>query len=137
MNKTDFDQTLENYRSGVGKTLPDYVAGRFADREALADELGVILYSRDVLARALASADPLAQARLDDIERLDRQLLGLKDSLLPLLPFYPELRRRKPRPRSQWWYYLDEIVASPPVASAKPAPAGYWLPLTPQPIPSR
>src|SRR3990172_796357 len=114
MNKAEFEQTILNYRQGVGEVLPGYVTGRLTDREALADELGLVLYSRDVLARALAAAGPLAQERLNEIEQLDRQLLSLKDTLLPLVPFYLSLRKRKPRPRSQWWYYLDEIVSSPP-----------------------
>lgn len=134
MTKSNFDQALDNYRNSVVKILPDYISGRLSDPEALADELGLLLYSRDVLARALASADAAAQARLSETEQLDQQLLDLKDSLLPLAPFYISLRERKPRPRSQWWYYLDEIVFSPPDVSATKTAAGYWLPLTPHPV---
>ena len=133
MNKAEFEQTITNYRQGVGEILPGYVAGRLAGPDALADELGLVLYSRDVLARALAAADPLAAERLSEIERLDRELLALKDRLLLLAPFYASLRIRKPRPRSQWWYYLDEIVSVPPPAAPGQIPSGYWLPLTPQP----
>lgn len=133
MNQNDFLQTLSNYRASIVKTLPAYISKRLTDDESLADELSLMLYSRDVLARALASADVSAQTHLSEIEQLDRQLLNLKDALLPLVPFYAQLRQRKPRPRSQWWYYLDEVVSSPPVE--KKTSINYWLPLTPQPTP--
>jgi hypothetical protein len=133
MNQQDFQQTLKNYRDGVNQVLPDYVNGRVNDSEALADELGLVLYSRDVLARALAASHPLALRHLREIERLDQKFLALKKGLLPLVPFYTSLRKRKPRSRSQWWYYLDEIVSWPQKPSPQPQPTSYWLPLI-QPI---
>jgi len=132
-NQDEFMQTLENYRYGVSQVLPGYISGRFTDLEALPDELGLVLYSRDVLARILAAGDPFAQARLSEIDTLDRQLLEIKDDLLPLIPAYSHLRQRLPRPRSQWWYYLDEIVSTPLAPTLKVS--RYWLPLTPQPVP--
>lgn len=135
MKKKDFKQTLENYRYGVSQLLPDYVNGRLNDSEALADELGLVLYSRDVLAQALAVGHRLALKHLSEIERLDQEFLSLKKRLLPLVPFYTSLRKRKPRPRSQWWYYLDQIVSLPQNLPPQPAPTSYWLPLT-QPLPA-
>jgi len=132
-NQDEFLQTLENYRYGVSQVLPGYIHRHFTDLEAVYDELTLVLYSRDVLARVLAAGEPLAQAHLSEIDVLDRQLLEIKDQLLPLVPAYSQLRERQPRPRNQWWYYLDEIVSTPATLMPQATTVSYWLPLTPQP----
>jgi hypothetical protein len=122
-----FQPALENYRYGVTKVLPGYVSGRFVDLEALTDEIALILDSRDALAKSLAESFRLMQSCLDEIDQLDQQLLQIKDDLLQLAPAYTVFRNQASPPRSQWWYYLDEIVSTPPAPSPQ---VTYWLPLT-------
>ncbi len=102
---------LENYRYGVTEVLPGYISGRFVDIEALTDEIALVLDSRDALAKSLAESLRLMQPYLDEIDQLDQQLLQIKDNLLQLTPAYAVFRHQVRPPRSQWWYYLDEIVS--------------------------
>ena len=133
MKEQKFRQALENYRCGVTQILPSYISGHFADLEALTDEIALVLDSRDILAEALAESFRLMQTDLDQIDRLDQQLLKMKDDLLNLTSAYTVFRQQVRPPRNHWWYYLDEIVSAPLMPSPDLAPTNYWLPLAPLP----
>ncbi len=124
---TDFQLELQNYQLGLEKVLPDYLAGTYSDG-AFVDELTAVLHSRDWLESVLAIAPRYARQYLPEIERLDQHLLMLKDKLLENAPFYLSLRQQSPRPRSHWWYYLDQI-ATYPLKPAQSSSAKFWLPL--------
>ena len=133
MKEQKFRQALENYRCGITEILPGYISGRFADLEALTDEIALVLDSRDVLAEALAESFRLMQSDLDQIDQLDQQLLEMKDDLLSLSSAYTVFRQQVRPPRNHWWYYLDEIVSAPFTLSPELSPTNYWLPLAPLP----
>ncbi len=133
MKEQKFRQALENYHCGITEILPGYISGRFVDLEALTDEIALVLDSRDILAEALAESFRLMQPDLDQIDRLDRRLLEMKDDLLGLSSTYTVFRQQVRPPRNHWWYYLDEIVSAPLIPSPELSPANYWLPLAPLP----
>jgi len=133
MSAQELALALENYRCGVAEILPNYISGRYVDLEALTDEIALVLDSRDTLAEALAESFRLMPSLLDQIDRLDQQLLKIKDDLLQMAPAYTVFRRQTRPPRNHWWYYLDEIVASPHLQPVGSSLKGYWLPLTPTP----
>lgn len=124
----EFQIELENYQIGIENILPAYLAESYTDR-ALADEMALVLHSRDWLEASLASAPRNAQQFLWTIEQLDHHFLMLKETIIQKLgALYPSFRQQMPRPRSHWWYYLDEIIVQP---STSPNGAStFLLPLT-------
>jgi len=133
MKDQKFHQTLENYRCAVTQILPAYISGRFTNLEALTGEIALVLDNRDTLAEALAESFRLMQTDLDQIDRLDQQLLEMKDDLLGLTSAYTVFRQQVRPPRNHWWYYLDKIVSAPLTPSPELSPTNYWLPLAPLP----
>jgi hypothetical protein len=135
MEQHDFEISLNNYRDGVQKVIPAYLTGKLADEEAWADELALTLHSRDELEWAFATSPSLWQEHRVQVDELDRLLLAMKEAILAHWPAYATFRQQFPRPRSHWWYYLDEIVSLP----TQPTEAqehltttkGYWMPVVP------
>ena len=135
MEQHDFEISLDNYRNGVQKVIPAYLSGKLADEEAWADELALTLHSRDEVEWTFATSPSLWQAYRTPVDELDRLLLAMKEAILARWPNYSTFRQQFPRPRSHWWYYLDEIVSLP----AQPTEAeerlttakGYWMPVVP------
>lgn len=135
MKDQDMELMLDNYRYGVQKVLPAYFTGKMADREASADELALVLHSRDELERAFGASPLLWREYGPRVDELDRLLLAMNETILKHFPEYVTFRRQFPRPRSHWWYYLDEIVPLPtraPADNSRLAQAtGYWMPVVP------
>jgi hypothetical protein len=135
MEQQDFEISLNNYRNGVQKVIPAYLTGKLADEEAWADELALTLHSRDELEWAFAASPALWQAFRTQVDELDRLLLAMKEAILARLPAYATFRQQFPRPRSHWWYYLDEIVSLPAhpteLGERTISPQGYWMPVVP------
>ncbi len=135
MNRQDLELMLTNYRYGVQKVLPAYFTGKMVDREALTDELALVLHSRDEIEMAFGASPALWREYGPQVDELDRLLLSMSRTILHHVTEYTAFRQQHPRPRSHWWYYLDEIVPLPARASAGDArqaqPAGYWMPVVP------
>ena len=135
MEEHDFETALNNYRYGVQKVIPAYLTGKMADEEAYADELALVLRSRDELEWASAISPRLWQRYGAQVDELDRLLLAMKEAILERVPDYISFRQQFPRPRSHWWYYFDEIIslpASPSGGDERLAqPRGYWMPVVP------
>jgi hypothetical protein len=137
MQQNDFEIVLNNYRNGVQKVIPAYLTGKMADPEAWVDELALVLHSRDELEWAFAISPPLWETFGIKVEELDRLLLSMKETILTHFPAYTTFRQQFPRPRSHWWYYLDEIISLPEdqtnTGKKHPtAPLGYWMSVVPQ-----
>lgn len=135
MQDDDIRTLLDNYRYGVQKVIPAYLAGQMGDEEAAVDELALVLHSRDELEWAFATSPGLWQQCRVEVTELDRRLLAMRDAILEYMPYYVAFRRQLARLRSHWWYYLDEILplpASAPTGEGRPVPSpGYWLPVVP------
>ncbi len=135
MEEHDFEAALNNYRYGVQKVIPAYLTGKMADQEAYADELALVLHSRDELEWAFAVSPHLWQKYGTQVDELDRLLLAMKEAILEHISDYTTFRQQFLRPRSHWWYYFDEIVPLPvrvPTAGERPIqPRGYWMPVVP------
>jgi hypothetical protein len=135
METHDFEISLNNYRDGVQKIIPAYLTGKMADEEACADELALVLHSRDELEWAFAMSSSLWQTYGPQVDELDRLLLAMKDAVLAYVPTYTTFRQQFPRPRSHWWYYFDEIVSLPAQSAVSDEtltiPKGYWMPVVP------
>lgn len=135
MEEHDFETVLENYRYGVQKVIPAYLTGKMADEEACADELALVLHSRDELEWAFAMSPRLWQKYRAQVDELDRLLLAMKEAILEHIPNYVTFRHQFPRPRSHWWYHFDEIISLPvrPAVGSEPLtiPKGYWMPVVP------
>ena len=131
----EFELALNNYRYGVQKVLPAYLTAKMADREASVDELALVLHSRDELETAFGASPRLWQEYGPQVDELDRLLLAMSETILNHFPDYVTFRRQFPRPRSHWWYYLDEIVPNPNILLAndrRPTQLpGYWMPIVP------
>lgn len=131
----DFEMVLNNYRDGVQKIIPAYLTGKMADEEAWADELALVLHSRDELEWAFAISPSLWQKYRVQVDELDRLFLALRETILAHDAHYTTFRQQFPRPRSHWWYYFDEIVALPAPSAGEgefaPQSSGYWMPLVP------
>lgn len=135
MDERDFNAMLDNYRYGVQKVVPAYLTGKMADTEACADELALVLRSRDELEWAFAASPRLWQQYGPQVDELDRLLLTMQEAILAYVPGYVAFRQQFPRPRSHWWYYFDEIVPLPARAPSSDEhlvpPRGYWMPVVP------
>jgi hypothetical protein len=133
MTESDIEILLNNYQNGVQKIIPAYLTGKMADEEAWADELALVLHSRDELEWAFAVSPLLWQQYANSVDELDRLLLAMKEAILAHTPAYTTFRRQFPRPRSHWWYYFDDIIALPaqPTGDAEPSlkSKGYWMPV--------
>ena len=135
MEERDLKTILNNYRYGVQKVIPAYLTGKMTDEEACADELALVLHSRDELELAFAVSPRQWQKYGTQVDELDRLLLAMKETILERMPNYVTFRHQFPRPRSHWWYYFDEIVplpARPSIAFERlTRPKGYWMPVMP------
>ncbi len=129
MEREELEMALENYRYGVQKVIPAYLTGKMTDDEAFVDELALVLSSRDEVERLVITTLRLWRDYGQQIDEIDRLFLMLKDAMMQYAPRYRAFREQTPRPRSHWWYFLDEIMAPQEISIAKQAPPrrGYWM----------
>jgi hypothetical protein len=106
----DLQIALDNYAYGIRDVIPQYITGKMKDREALEDELALVLRARDQIEPALEQwrvNEPNAAKLVDE---LDRVFLLSRDALIKIAPALSFYREGKQIPRARWWYYLDLIT---------------------------
>jgi len=124
-----FINAWREYENMVTRVLPRFALRQLND---LAEDLDYLLFCRDEIEAVFHQYlnEPKLTTYRTRILALDVDLVLQRGELFARLPlkFYRAARKRNAVPRSQWWWYLDEIKSeSRPVE--RTAAVGTRLPL--------
>jgi hypothetical protein len=117
MNENEtFLQDLRAYESAL-RSLPGI--DRANPPEWTFDEVSLLLFAREGLARVLMEDSTLAQTYGNMIAELDAKLVSLRAIVLALYgESMTRVRQRDSYPRDHWWWYLDDETALPQKVAA-------------------
>ena len=114
---------LENYEYGVKHIIPSVFTSIEDVNGAFTDELGNILHARTHLEGELRLHPENKELTryTDKLEQLDNILHAKREVVLKIVPNFARARKslRRTPPRSQWWWYLDELEELEELASIR------------------
>ncbi len=113
------EEMLFEYEVTLTKILPrSYRRGD----DAIVDEISHLLSCRDWLEEHVCQrGDGKKNASLcQSVAKLDQMLIAQRARLLKAYPEYASERERLRKPKSAWWWYLDQIKSDTSAMWAKP-----------------